>query len=1664
MISQTDIPSSSYWSPPTPQWTYDVFLSFRSEDTRRNFTDHLYTSLNQKGVFAFRDAEQLEREQPISPELLKAIEVSRYVIVVLSRNYAYSTCCLDELAKSVECMKVMGQTILPVFYDVDPSEVRKQMGNFRKAFSKHEEAFMDNTEKVRKWRDALTEVADLYGWHLQDGYESKIIEDIVRYIFTKLNQTISSIHMDLVGMDSRVNEVISCLDTGLNNVCMLGIWGMGGMGKTTIAEVVFDRIRSRFDAYSFLANVREVTEKQGLVHLHKQLLSDILFESSVDVHNIHMGINKIRQRLRTRMVLIILDDVDQLEQLEALCGHSWFGSGSRIIITSRDEHLLCTYGVDKMYKVKPLTDDEALQLFCRKAFKKDQVGEDFLELSKNVVEYANGLPLAIEVLGSFLFGRSVEVWSSALDRLKENPDRRITDVLKVSFDALQDVEKKVFLDIACFFKGEDKDRVTRILESSCGYRPDIDIAVLMEKSLLTLFGRKLWMHDLIQELGWEIVRRECCEEPGKRSRLWLPKDIIHVFVNNEGTLAVEGIFLNLPKQEVVHVNVDPFSKMCKLRLLKISNVHFPGSIRYLSNELQLLEWHAFPFNSLPSNFQSDKLVELRMHSSRIKQVWRGNKRWSMLQFIDLSDSVYLIATPNFVEVPNLEKLVLQGCTRLVEVHPSLGFLKNLILLNMRNCKSIESLPPFISLESLKTLTLSGSSRLKRFPEIEGNMKSLLELHLDGTAIEDLPPSIQRLTGLTLMNLGGCRNLFRLPSTIQYLTSLKTLILTGCSELDDIPEDLNCVEYLEDLDISGTAIRESSSIAAMKNLKTLSFQGCKDQPSKSWHSLFTCWWWGRKGNVPVSLLLPTSFSGLTSLTSLNLSDCNLIDGAIPDDLGTLISLRTLDLSANNFVHLPESIGQLSKLESLKLRNCSRLQSLPKKLPLSVRHVPADDCTSLIDFPDQFKVWTSDVSGMTTISALISSKHQESSTSSPPDPKHTKTWTSSTVPGRSFFSFDPESDKLQQWKPVHDLSLPNQVLQKDIELFDYKSYSIKSCDYQNEIPKWFNNIATRDFISIPVPPDLKNDKKWMGVAIVFLVKRKPGVSQIESDFASDYFYKCRVETEEFQLEPFLLDWRHLNSVESNSELLCAFYVPCVCFPRMLNESFVIGSVFETNNPCMEVQKCGIHLIYEQDVEKLIQTFIPHSFGIGGRQQLQQQIPVLSKQSQQIIPSEPSNLNEVGKAASELGWFNLENDILRWEKFIPTCEEGSTVLLRRNIESVLPRYLEGLNHRYQNYDFSLSGSPAWFNTEVGTSVTIKLPQNLHKSKKWMGFSLCVSLAVEHQHIVKEDQYHGSCRLEMGKHYMNLSLNFESVISDKHHLLIVYIPRAMIPELFTQTSSRKICLSFITYRPALKVKICGLRILYKQDLQGFVQTIIQCILGSSDTLLGYYNELVVKHWINLILEQRHKVLTEEKHSPQECDHSTPHERKFQLISQNIRNWVWSDDHFALKLAGIEFPKWFLNPNKGDSAQIEVPQNLYDDGNWLGIALSVSSSIHEHPNIINDTPDSEFARELICDLNTQVDRDNKLRFTFDTDKDMWLHAHDLIWFVYIPRALFPESWNQLNLVGATFGSNGPGLGLHECAIRLVFKEDVEELVQTLTVSELSANCDHCKEAAEYGK
>ena len=157
--------SSSSSSSSTPRMKYDIFLSFRGEDTRNRFTSHLYNALEQNGIFTFLDNEKLERGKSISPELLKAIKKSRFAIVILSKNYASSTWCLDELKKIIGCTDKTGMEVFPVFYDVDPSDVRKREGTFTKAFVEHEN---ENMEKVQTWRVALRKVANLSGWHLRD--------------------------------------------------------------------------------------------------------------------------------------------------------------------------------------------------------------------------------------------------------------------------------------------------------------------------------------------------------------------------------------------------------------------------------------------------------------------------------------------------------------------------------------------------------------------------------------------------------------------------------------------------------------------------------------------------------------------------------------------------------------------------------------------------------------------------------------------------------------------------------------------------------------------------------------------------------------------------------------------------------------------------------------------------------------------------------------------------------------------------------------------------------------------------------------------------------------------------------------------------------------------------------------------------------------------------------------------------------------------------------------------------------------------------------------------------------------------------------------------------------------------------------------------------------
>jgi hypothetical protein len=155
-------------SPSEPRWNYDVFLSFRGEDTRKTFIDHLYYALVEAGIHTFQDDDELSRGNHISTELLKAIQGSMISIMVFSKGYASSSWCLDEIAEILRCKNAIGQTFLSIFYDVSPSDVRKQTRSFAEAFSMHEERFQAKMERVQKWREVLTVAGNYSGWDLQN--------------------------------------------------------------------------------------------------------------------------------------------------------------------------------------------------------------------------------------------------------------------------------------------------------------------------------------------------------------------------------------------------------------------------------------------------------------------------------------------------------------------------------------------------------------------------------------------------------------------------------------------------------------------------------------------------------------------------------------------------------------------------------------------------------------------------------------------------------------------------------------------------------------------------------------------------------------------------------------------------------------------------------------------------------------------------------------------------------------------------------------------------------------------------------------------------------------------------------------------------------------------------------------------------------------------------------------------------------------------------------------------------------------------------------------------------------------------------------------------------------------------------------------------------------
>jgi len=375
----------------------------------------------------------------------------------------------------------------------------------------------------------------------RDGYEHEFIDKIVEQVLQNIKPVALPVGDYLVGLEHQKQHVISLLNVGSDDtIHMVGIHGIGGIGKTTLALSIYNLIAHQFEVSCFLENVRENSEKHGLTYLQRIILSKVVGEKN-ELTGVLEGISILQQRLQQKKLLLILDDVNELEQLEALAGkHEWFGPSSRIIITTRDKRLLTCRGVERTYEVKGLNDKDAFELVRWNAFKNEfspsynNVSLAQVHVLERVVAYACGHPLALEVMGSHFYNKTLEQCIDALDRYERVPHKKIQTTLELSYNALQEEEKTVFLDIACCFKGYKLKRVEQILHAHHGDIMKEYINVLVEKSLIKIseYGNVAF-HDLIEDMGKEIVRQESPKYPGERSRLWSSKDIKEVLEENK---------------------------------------------------------------------------------------------------------------------------------------------------------------------------------------------------------------------------------------------------------------------------------------------------------------------------------------------------------------------------------------------------------------------------------------------------------------------------------------------------------------------------------------------------------------------------------------------------------------------------------------------------------------------------------------------------------------------------------------------------------------------------------------------------------------------------------------------------------------------------------------------------------------------------------------------------------------------------------------------------------------------------------------------------------------------------------------------------------------------------------------------------------------------------
>ncbi|XP_059076496.1 disease resistance protein RPV1-like [Cryptomeria japonica] len=845
---------------PSQQLRWDVFINHRGPDVKHTLAKAMYHVLHATGLRVFLDSEELSLGDFLPAALQQAMRSAPLHVVIFSPTYAESIWCLAELS----FMLKSGATIIPVFFNVQPTDLRwvaQGEGMYAKAFTKHQEKGRYSLEKLEEWKMAL---------HSVSFYKGEIINN----------------------NESRIQH------SNRRNL------GNGWFWENHSCERIYNQKHLSVESSSFVFDVRGAAAKNELYKKQIELLQDIGFKGET-FENIEKGKKIVSNCLKSIRLLIVLDDVDHMNQLDALLPtKDNLGLGSLIIVTTREKEVLRCWGVSSIYKMKTMNLPHARQLFCWHAFLQPSPSLEFEKLVEKFVSVCNGLPLSLKVLGGQLYGWSIkDLWKDLLSKISKILPLDIKICLRVSYDALDVQEKQIFLDIACFFIGKDYKSAIAVWEAS-GWNGLYDWNRLVNKCLVDIdHANRITMHDHLRDLGREIANTE------PPFRIWSPEQITGIQKKLEERVQIRGMILNTETND---------------------ESNFPGFLVNTSTGLSryLPSW--LPLKNL-------RVLELE-DSDKLKELWKNGADTPM----------------------HLRELGICGCQRFRRFPRSLGLLQHLEKIVVDHSIKLRSLPEeFCFLQSLKHLQLSNCEMLSSLPKNFGYLTNLQHLELSFCLLKEVPISFKQLRFLKHLSIHCCYKLTLESDILENMTTLEYLSLSELPQLKILPCQITNQASLRELYLKDTDINElPDNIGQLNKLRVLEIGSCKIRSLPESMGRLNLLERLELKSLAV-VLLPQSFTQLINLHIITIDNCPisefpfgqesfsssfcklekltliwtrmsqiLISEECCPGLQTLpTALKFIEVEYCTTLRNMRITAGLSNLQTLKIKDCPELDSVP-----------------------------------------------------------------------------------------------------------------------------------------------------------------------------------------------------------------------------------------------------------------------------------------------------------------------------------------------------------------------------------------------------------------------------------------------------------------------------------------------------------------------------------------------------------------------------------------------------------------------------------------------------------------------------------------------------------------------------------------------------------------